>query len=83
MNAINQINKPWFTISHFLTTLGLLGGLLAYANSTENKTVKNETKLQAIQETQKEIKQDAKEIQRGQRENRDILMQIKSKLESR
>jgi hypothetical protein len=85
--TIEKVNTPWVTLSHILTTLGLLGGLLAYANSTENKVVETETKQVQIIETQREMKQDFKDYQTEQRaiqtEQMQLLHQIKGKLESK
>ena len=85
--TIEKVNKPWITISHILTTVGLLGGLLAYANSTENKVVQQETKQQLIIKNQDEIKKDFKDYQTEQRqvqtEQMQLLHQIKGKLEAR
>jgi len=84
--TIEKVNKPWITISHILTTVALLGGLLAYANSTENKVVETETKQEQIIETQKEFKQDFKDYQAEQRavqtQQMQLLHQIKGKLEA-
>lgn len=85
--TIEKVNTPWITLGHILTTIGLLGGLLAYANSTENKVVETETKQVQIIETQKEMKQDFKDYQSEQRavqtEQMQLLHQIKGKLETR
>ena len=82
---IETINKPGITVAHILTTVGLLGGLLAYANSTENKVVETETKQVQIIETQKEMKNDFKAYQVEQRQvqtqQMQLLHQIKGKLE--
>ena len=83
---IETINKPGITIAHILTTVGLLGGLLAYANSTENKVVETEAKQVQIIDTQKEMKQDFKAYQVEQRQvqtqQMQLLHQIKGRLEN-
>jgi septal ring factor EnvC (AmiA/AmiB activator) len=83
---IETINKPGITIAHILTTVGLLGGLLAYANSTENKVVEQEAKQQTIIKNQDEIKQDFKDYQTEQRQvqtqQMQLLHQIKGRLEN-
>ena len=85
--TIERVNKPGVTIAHILTTVGLLGGLLAYANSTENKVVQNQTRQETIIETQKEMKQDFKVYQSEQRsvqtQQMQLLHQIKGKLEAK
>jgi hypothetical protein len=82
---IETINKPGITIAHILTTVGLLGGLLAYANSTENKVVEQEATQKAIVKNQDEMKQDFKVYQAEQRQvqtqQMQLLHQIKGKLE--
>ena len=82
---IEKINRPAFTIAHWLTTVSLLIGLLAAANSTENKVVETETRQQTIIETQKEFKRDFKDYQAEQRsvqsEQMKLLHQIKGKLD--
>ena len=83
--TIEKVNKPGITIAHIITTVGMLGGLLAYANSTENKVVQNETKQQTIIEQQQEMKQDFKSYKTEQRavqtQQMQLLHQIKGKLE--
>ena len=83
---IETINKPGITIAHILTTVGLLGGLLAYANSTENKVVEQEATQKAIVKNQDEMKQDFKVYQAEQRQvqtqQMQLLHQIKGRLEN-
>ena len=82
---IETINKPGITIAHILTTVALLGGLLAYANSTETKVVEQEATQKAIVKNQDEMKQDFKVYQQEQRQvqtqQMQLLHQIKGKLE--
>ncbi len=73
--------NPWINVGHILTTIGLAGGFLAYANSTENQTVINETKLESIQETQIKNEQKLEKIQDQQRQIRDLLIEIKTKVQ--
>jgi len=84
--TIEKVNKPGITIAHIITTVGMLGGLLAYANSTENKVVQNETKQQTIIEQQQEMKQDFKSYKTEQRavqtQQMQLLHQIKGRLEN-
>ena len=83
--SIEKVNTPWITVSHVLTTIGLVGGMLAFANSAENQSVETSTKQEAIQKTQEEMKIDFKAYQAEQRqvqtEQMKLLHQIKGRLE--
>lgn len=84
---VEKVNKPVVTIAHILTTLGMMAGLLAYANDTENKVVRTESQQQAIIKNQDELKQDFKDYQKSQEQlqlkQMQLLHEIKGKLESR
>jgi UDP-N-acetyl-D-mannosaminuronic acid transferase (WecB/TagA/CpsF family) len=82
---IEKVNRPGFTIAHWLTTISLAIGLLAAANSTENKVVEQGVKQQGIEKTQQEIRKEFKEFQaeqrKAQQEQTRLLYQIKGSLE--
>ena len=82
---LDGVNRTGVTIAHILTTLGLLGGILAYANDTENKVVVTGTQQQVIIKNQDEIKKDFAEYKREQQQiqiqQMQLLHEIKGKLE--
>lgn len=83
---IENVNKPFVTLSHILTTVGLLSGLLVYVNATENKVERNEVKQEMMLKRQEEIKQDFNAYRTEQRqinkEQLKLLMEIKGKIDN-
>jgi len=86
MEAIKQVNRPIITIAHILTTFGLMGGLLASINATENKVERNEARQEMVIKNQDEIKKDFKTYQHKQevmqQQQMQLLYEIKGKLEN-
>jgi hypothetical protein len=84
-NLNEKVNKPVITIAHILTTLGLFGGVLVYANDTENKVVQTTAQQQAIIKNQDELKKDFRDYQVQQQQiqmqQMQLLHEIKGKLE--
>lgn len=81
---LEQANKPAVTIAHILTTLGLLGGLLAYVNATENKVERNEAVQEMMLDRQREMSEDFKAYRTEQRqlqtEQMRLLIQIENEI---
>lgn len=82
---IEFVNKPMFTIGHLVATLTCFAAVLVYANDTENKVIKTDTKQETIIKNQDEIKADFKaykqQQQEVQKEQIQLLYQIKGRLE--
>lgn len=80
------LSKPAITVAHILTTLGLIGGVLAYANDTENKVVENEARQGMIIRQQEVLREELKDYQQEQRaiqtQQMQLLHEIKGKLEA-
>ena len=78
------VNKPIFTISHVVATLGCFATILVYANGTENQVIVTDTQQQAIIKNQDELKADFKAYQVQQqeqmKEQMQLLYEIKGKL---
>ena len=77
---VDKVNNPFATIAHWLITSGVLISVITFANSTENKTLENETKLESIKEQQAEIKQDVKDGRQEQKKMLELLYQIKGEV---
>ena len=77
--------KPLLSIGHYVTIWIFIAGLvmtgLSTGNDLENAQVRADTRQKIIIEQQNEIKQTIKEAQKGQREIRDLLIEIKTNQE--
>jgi len=74
--------KPILAIGNWVTIWIFIAGLvftgLSTGNDLENQQIQTETRQKEIIKQQAEIKQTIKDAQKGQREIRDLLIEIKT-----
>ncbi len=80
--AGKAVHNPVSTILLWLATSGMGASLFAFANGLENDQVQVQTRQQVIIEQQAEIKADIKDARLQQQVIRDLLIEIKTKVDN-